>query len=108
MDDDVSPADPPGGATAVPISPGTRTSRATGLWWKILLFAAGVLVGVLGVGLLNTSTPDFVVGGAAGGAAGPGAQPQGRPTVAPGCRGARQRRLPRGPQRGAGRLRGPR
>ena len=42
-----------------PDTPAPRSSRSSGLWWKILLFAGGVLVGVLGVGLLNATTPDF-------------------------------------------------
>ena len=74
-DDDVPPTDRPGGATAVPAGD-SRTSRATGLWWKILLFAAGVLVGVLGVGLLNVTTPDFAAASASGGASA-GGQGQG-------------------------------
>ena len=61
-------APPPDGAEAV-----VGRSRTTGLWWKILLFAGGVLVGVLGVGLLDATTPDFAtaaVGPASGGASG--------------------------------------
>ncbi len=42
--------------------------RPTGLWLKILLFAAGLVVGVLGVGLLNASTPDFAAATGSGNA----------------------------------------
>ncbi|RYZ32758.1 MAG: hypothetical protein EOP01_00160 [Propionibacteriaceae bacterium] len=81
QDDDESRADGAGApaprATAVR-QPGSRSS---GLWWKILLFASGVLVGVLGVGLLNVTTPDFATTQAAGGTA-PAQSQSGNPVPA--------------------------
>ncbi|RCK68618.1 hypothetical protein DT076_15445 [Desertihabitans brevis] len=69
-----SPQDPPAAddadadATSAPDRP---------RWWLgLVLFVAGVVVGVLAVGLLNTTTPDF------GGTAGSGATPE-EPAPAP-------------------------
>ena len=75
MDERKTAGDEGGAATdpAAPDDPRARPPRTSGLWWKILLFAGGVLVGVLGVGLLNATTPDFA---AAAGAASTGTSGQ--------------------------------
>ncbi len=45
------------------------------LWLKILIFAAGVVVGVLVVALANSTTPDFATSRGNSGSAAGGAQP---------------------------------
>jgi hypothetical protein len=45
---------------------GHRRPGPTALWTKIVLFAAGLVVGVLVVGLLDVTTPDFVSASRAG------------------------------------------
>lgn len=75
----MSEHDEPSSDQAAPPSDGTEAtihrSRTTGLWWKILLFAGGVLVGVLGVGLLNATTPDFATAAVGPAPAGSSSQP---------------------------------
>lgn len=66
-DDDASPADGADARAARTTADRERSSRSRGLWWKILLFAGGVLVGVLGVGLLDATTPDFATAQASAG-----------------------------------------
>lgn len=58
---------------------------STALWAKIVLFAAGLVVGVLGVGLLNVTTPDFVSASSTGGGGPVGSGPRPGRTVAPGA-----------------------
>jgi len=56
--------------TSQPAAAPTSSAAKPGLrWWLgVILFVAGVLVGVLGVGLLNATTPDFGAGATDGGA----------------------------------------
>lgn len=66
-----------GGASVVD-GLGRRHGRRTAPWLRVVLFAAGVVVGVLVVGLLDVTTPDFAApsvrsGGASPGGAGPSA-----------------------------------
>ena len=51
---------------------------ATASWLKIVLFVAGVVVGVLAVGLLDTRTPDFATSSGSGGRGVGGAATPGR------------------------------
>ncbi len=61
-----SPATPPPGDP--PQDPGGHRSR----WWLgVLLFVAGLVAGVITVGLLNATTPDFASGTGPGASAAP-------------------------------------
>ncbi len=60
-------------------------SGATALWTKIVLFAAGLVVGVLAVGLLDLTTPDFGSASGTGGGGTAGSVPRSDRTVAPGA-----------------------
>ena len=54
-------------AVEVDEDPRAPDGHARSRWWVgVALFVGGVVVGVLGVGLLNATTPEFLVDGPAG------------------------------------------
>lgn len=82
-DDPTSAADAAPGPDDVPSTP--HPNRPTGLWLRVLLFAAGAVAGILVVGLLDVTTPDFAASPGAGGTTAGGARPGSDRSVPPGA-----------------------